>query len=70
MSVSRQRGFLSQGTSEFAEPRIADTSKEQRFILQCPGGILVFMPVNHFMQADQMSSYAEMKGAPCPLSPS
>lgn len=30
------------------------------------GGILAFMGFNHFMQADQMSSYAEMKGAPLP----
>lgn len=30
------------------------------------GGILAFTGLNHFMQADQMSSYAEMKGAPFP----
>jgi putative oxidoreductase len=30
------------------------------------GGILAFTGLNHFMQADQMSSYAKMKGAPLP----
>jgi putative oxidoreductase len=30
------------------------------------GGVLAFTGLNHFMQADQMSSYAEMKGAPLP----
>ena len=30
------------------------------------GGVLAFMGVNHFMQADQMAGYAEAKGAPAP----
>ncbi|MFC4448517.1 DoxX family protein [Halorussus aquaticus] len=30
------------------------------------GGVLAFMGLNHFLQADQMSGYAEAKGAPAP----
>jgi uncharacterized membrane protein YphA (DoxX/SURF4 family) len=30
------------------------------------GGVLAFMGLNHFLQADQMTGYAEMKGAPAP----
>jgi uncharacterized membrane protein YphA (DoxX/SURF4 family) len=30
------------------------------------GGVLAFMGLNHFLQADQMAGYAEMKGAPAP----
>jgi uncharacterized membrane protein YphA (DoxX/SURF4 family) len=30
------------------------------------GGVLAFMGVNHFLQADQMAGDAEMKGAPAP----
>ena len=30
------------------------------------GGVLAFMGVNHFLQADQMAGYAEAKGAPTP----
>ncbi|WP_332899598.1 DoxX family protein [Haladaptatus sp. CMSO5] len=30
------------------------------------GGMLAFTGLNHFMQTDQMSGYAEMKGVPAP----
>jgi putative oxidoreductase len=30
------------------------------------GGMLAFTGINHFMQTDQMSGYAEMKGVPAP----
>ncbi|WP_137286638.1 DoxX family protein [Halorussus salinisoli] len=30
------------------------------------GGVLAFMGLNHFLQADQMAGYAEAKGAPAP----
>lgn len=30
------------------------------------GGVLAFMGLNHFMQADQLAGYAEMKGLPAP----
>ena len=30
------------------------------------GGVLAFMGLNHFMQADQLAGYAEAKGAPVP----
>lgn len=30
------------------------------------GGVLAVMGLNHFLQADQMAGYAEMKGAPAP----
>ncbi|WP_115864465.1 DoxX family protein [Halorussus litoreus] len=30
------------------------------------GGVLAFMGLNHFMQADGLAGYAEMKGVPAP----
>jgi len=30
------------------------------------GGVLAFMGLNHFMNADQMTGYAEFKGLPAP----
>ena len=30
------------------------------------GGVLAFMGVNHFLNVEQMSGYAEMKGLPAP----
>lgn len=30
------------------------------------GGVLAFMGLNHFMNAEQMTGYAEMKGLPAP----
>ncbi|WP_338729379.1 DoxX family protein [Haladaptatus sp. DJG-WS-42] len=30
------------------------------------GGMLAFTGINHFMQTDQMSGYAELKGVPAP----
>jgi putative oxidoreductase len=30
------------------------------------GGVLAFMGLNHFMQTDQMTGYAESKGLPAP----
>lgn len=30
------------------------------------GGVIAFMGLNHFMQADDLAGYAEMKGIPAP----
>jgi uncharacterized membrane protein YphA (DoxX/SURF4 family) len=47
----------------FASPGAAEVFLLARLLF---GGVVAFMGLNHFLNADQMAGYAEMKGLPAP----